>query len=162
MKLLVYSDSHRDLQLMLETAKTEENPDYVIHLGDHVGDAQKLGKALDKEVIAIKGNMDGGAGKDEHLLKVKGYNLLLTHGHTYGIKGSLDRLYYRAKELECDAVLFGHTHVPMNQEIGGILFFNPGSIGDKRFQKHFSFGKIEVKEGRLEAAIVYLKESEKK
>ena len=38
----------------------------------------------------------------------------------------------RAAELDCDAIIVGHTHFKMAQRFGRVLVINPGSAGDAR------------------------------
>ena len=67
---------------------------------------------------------------------------LLTHGHRYNVDwGQLDSLIYAAQERECKLVLFGHTHIPENAEMGGVRAVNPGTAGKGRT---LSFALVEV------------------
>ena len=43
-----------------------------------------------------------------------------------------------------DAIVFGHSHSPINEVHDGILFFNPGTPTDKVFATFNSFGILEV------------------
>jgi putative phosphoesterase len=54
-----------------------------------------------------------------------------------------------------DLVVFGHSHIPMDQTGDGIRVFNPGSPTDRRRQPHGTIGLLRVRKGRLvEANIV--------
>ena len=46
LKILVLSDSHRAVGAMYDAAILED-PDVILHLGDHVSDAEELSYALD-------------------------------------------------------------------------------------------------------------------
>ncbi|PIQ84899.1 MAG: hypothetical protein COV73_06465, partial [Candidatus Omnitrophica bacterium CG11_big_fil_rev_8_21_14_0_20_43_6] len=50
------------------------------------------------------------------------------------------------KEDGCDLIIFGHSHKSMNEKIGKILFFNPGSATDI-FAAYNSYGIIELSQG---------------
>ena len=52
---------------------------------------------------------------------------LLTHGHLYGVKGSLAKLKQEATACCADICIFGHTHIPFLEKQNGIWFLNPGS-----------------------------------
>ena len=39
-----------------------------------------------------------------------------------------ENLCYSAREIECDIVLFGHTHMPFDEDFDGVRVMNPGSI----------------------------------
>jgi putative phosphoesterase len=52
-----------------------------------------------------------------------------------------------------DIIVFGHSHMPMNECIEGVLFFNPGSPTDTAFAPYKSYGIIEIKDDKIEAQI---------
>jgi hypothetical protein len=55
------------------------------------------------------------------------------------------------------AVLFGHTHMPNFYKRKGVLYFNPGSCGPRRFELPITVGLLTVgKNGEFEAAIIPL------
>lgn len=137
MKLLVFSDSHSDTRKMKEAIDMHARTcDGVVFLGDGLRDAEYLkDNYMDIPFFCVKGNCDFFAkdAENERVLYFDGFKILITHGHAYGVKGGIGNLLYRARELEADAVFFGHTHVPCEEsiEIAGkrIQLFNPGSIG---------------------------------
>lgn len=145
MRIAVISDTHRITSNIIEELK-EKTFDLIIHLGDFIKDAEKIEEILETEVIKIKGNSDFREfDGDEELVKTFGNKkFLLTHGHKYGVKYTLDNLYYRAKELEVDVVLFGHTHNSFNENIEGVIFFNPGSPSNPRGSYDKTYGIIEI------------------
>ena len=57
----------------------------------------------------------------------------MTHGHLYNVIFGMDRLYYLAKENNCNLVLYGHTHIQKMEEHDGIIFLNPGSVLDNNY-----------------------------
>lgn len=148
MELLVFSDSHGrgkriDDALLLQ----RRAPDAVCFLGDGLRDIEAL--SIDPvPLYAVRGNCDLGFFEDtetERLLFLEGHTLLLTHGHTYGVKSGEGALISHAAALGADIVLFGHTHtptervIPLGSVIGGatlsrpMYLFNPGSIGYEGF-----------------------------
>ncbi len=60
------------------------------------------------------------------------HRCFITHGHLYLVDVNLDKLIARTKEMECDMVLFGHTHQPVYKTIDGITVVNPGSVSFPR------------------------------
>jgi predicted phosphodiesterase len=44
-------------------------------------------------------------------------------------------------------VVFGHSHIPWNEERNGLLLFNPGSATDRRRQERCSIGLLHVDDG---------------
>ena len=82
-----------------------EDPDAIVHLGDHVSDAEELSYALDLiDFYMVRGNCDFGAQAPETILtELGGARLFLTHGHLFGVKSGMSRL-----KLEAD--LRGRKH----------------------------------------------------
>jgi putative phosphoesterase len=132
--------------------------DVLIHLGDNSEDIEELTKDFKGEVYGVRGNCDySNTYPTEQLLDIMGKKIFLTHGHLYGVKNNLINIYYRAKELNADIVLFGHTHENIVKEKGGIVFMNPGSISLPRLRGRY-IGFIELKEEKRPNS--YLKEIE--
>jgi uncharacterized protein len=51
-----------------------------------------------------------------------------------------------------DLVIFGHSHIPVDQDTGGQRLFNPGSPTDRRHQPRGTIGLLDIADGRLLAA----------
>ncbi|HHW44438.1 MAG TPA: metallophosphoesterase [Desulfotomaculum sp.] len=129
MRIGVIGDTHGYVERALKLLKQLEPLDMVLHTGDHYRDAGQLARVIPVPVKAVAGNCDPlKSGPAEELLQLAGKRILLTHGHLYQVHHSLQKLMYRALELQADVVVFGHTHVRYNQAHEGILFFNPGSV----------------------------------
>lgn len=150
MKILVVSDSHGRLKSLIEKIIEigYEDIDAIIHLGDYIEDAYRLKEIFGKKLYKVAGNGDLYSGCNfEKLIEINGNRLFLTHGHEYGLINNLNKLYYRALELEADIVLYGHTHLALNLEKDGILFLNPGSPSLPRdIDRTKSFILLEIKE----------------
>lgn len=137
MKILVFSDSHSNSSKIKQAIELHKAKcDCVIFLGDGLKDIDFIKEQYSQiAFFTVKGNCDLFAGdtQEERLLYLDSFKILITHGHKYGVKSGYGRLAYRARELEADAVLFGHTHVPFDDFITvadkQIRLFNPGSIG---------------------------------
>ena len=152
MRILVFSDTHGRIDEALFIMKHLET-DIIIHLGDVLKDAYDIDALTDARVYYIAGNNDFFSGiSTERIVEIEGFKLLLTHSHDYGTKDKKEKLVKRAKEENCDAVLFGHTHKSFNETIDGILVFNPGSTSKPRGDKK-SYGVIEIEDGKMKAAV---------
>jgi predicted phosphodiesterase len=67
--------------------------------------------------------------------------------------GRLMRL--RRRFPVADLVVFGHSHIPLDESAAGLRIFNPGSPTDRRRQPHGTLGLLRIEDGRLiEASIV--------
>jgi predicted phosphodiesterase len=51
-----------------------------------------------------------------------------------------------------DLVVFGHSHIPLDESGDGLRIFNPGSPTDRRRQPHGTIGLLDVTSGRLAKA----------
>ena len=156
MKLIVISDTHLRADRLIQRIREIENVDMILHLGDMVSDAEKIFRRLGKNTVEVRGNCDmvGDRIPLTRQLVWQNKTILMTHGHEYNVKSSLNRLYYKALETQSDIVLFGHTHKPMIETLEGILFFNPGSATYPREGSFPSFGIISIKNGEIQAEIV--------
>ena len=68
------------------------------------------------------------------------------------------RRFLRSFPRGCRVVVFGHTHDPLAQILGGKLFFNPGSAGKQRFSLPRCCGLLEVSRGCVRASFLALEE----
>lgn len=158
MKIVVMSDTHLD-QVTKEFEELCdrycEGADLVIHLGDMVSGA--VLRFLEQYPLeAVAGNSDDrvvhGALPDKKVLRLGTFRVGIIHGFgsTVGMRGRLANEFPGA-----DAVLFGHTHVPLQQREAGTLWFNPGSVFNGRGEQRCTMGLLHVGE-RLETEIIRL------
>lgn len=146
LKILVLSDSHGCMEYMTRSVQ-KERPDLICHLGDGARDVLALRQLFDKTpLLSVPGNCDH-PDPDVPLVQITeeaGTRILLTHGHSCGVKSGLLRLRLAAEQAQCRIALFGHTHVPYCQESGGIWLLNPGSCRTK-----LRYGVIVIEKGRV-------------
>jgi predicted phosphodiesterase len=64
--------------------------------------------------------------------------------------GRLRRM--RAAFPAVDIVVFGHSHIPLDESGGGLRIFNPGSPTDRRRQPHGTLGVLDIADGELTKA----------
>jgi len=163
MTLLILSDSHGRPDRIRE-AITRTRPDGILFAGDGLRDLASA-PVEDHPLWAVRGNCDwmlapvivGGSvlePANEELLTVEGVRILLMHGHTYGVKGSLGVAIARAVQQNADILVFGHTHIPLELHLTPdthgeysvqkpLTVFNPGSLGDRGG----SFGTLTIRGG---------------
>ena len=153
-KILVLSDSHRTMTYM-EQAIELEKPDYVIHLGDHVRDAEDLRQLYWKlPILSVRGNCDFSSDTKEEVLTEYGdFRFLVAHGHRYGVKSGLLRYAMAAIEKQADVALFGHTHLPYCEQYHGIWMLNPGSCGSG---SRPSYGMIEIESKQISCRLAFI------
>ena len=126
---VILSDSHGRNRISDKIAPLAAENDYVIHLGDGAGDLREVMREYPEKTYLLKGNCDFSAFEEECVIQAEGISILCCHGHKYGVKSGISRLAYRAKELDCEVALYGHTHRASVEEVGGVLCINPGSAG---------------------------------
>lgn len=159
MKIGVISDTHvqaNDCQLTKELTNALKSCDMIVHAGDFVDKCilEELTKISKLE--AVSGNMDSTDVKsllpEKKILTIAEKKICLFHGYGHPDKlvDILKEMFYHEKP---DIIIFGHSHVPMNKYIDGILFFNPGSATDTVYAPYRSYGIIEIKDNIIEAAI---------
>lgn len=136
-RVLVISDSHGHLENVEKVMKRYEKLDMVIHLGDIIGQDERLRSMCNCPVTIVRGNCDFRS--DNNIVEVisLGKNkVFATHGHHYSVDWDLERLFLAAKERGCNIAMYGHTHVPQVIKQEGIYIINPGSITKPRQLNH--------------------------
>ena len=68
--------------------------------------------------------------------------------------GRLARM--RRRFPDADAVVFGHSHIPLHERDGDFQIFNPGSPTERRRAPSHSMGMARVEDGRIEFELVEL------
>lgn len=163
MKILVMSDTHGDLSRAKNVIKKHSDSDLIVHCGDNINDATELEKYTNIDVVMVKGNCDGSQSQKDFIKYKTPYgNILIVHGHQYGIDNSYLNLTYKAKEENCIAVLAGHTHVSYIGEHSGIKILNPGSLTRPRDGKPGSYGIIIATENDFSYSIEYYNDAKTK
>ncbi|MGB8014233.1 MAG: metallophosphoesterase family protein [Terriglobales bacterium] len=146
----VISDTHGLLRP--EAVEALRGSDRILHAGD-VGDAAIL-EALAQiaPVTAIRGNIDTGAWArtlpETELVEVAGISIYMLH--------DLGRLDLKPEAAGIRVVIYGHSHQPKIEEKNGVLFFNPGSAGPRRFRLPVSGGRLRIENGEVHAELIEL------
>lgn len=157
MRVAVISDTHRHLYSINQAAKLLQDADILIHLGDNVEDVEALEKSFKGKVISVRGNCDFASFTPaERLEVVEGKRIFITHGHKYDVKYGLLKLKYRAKEVEADIALFGHTHEKVEIYEEGIWFVNPGSAALPRDSSQ-SLAILEIDKDKVQVMFRHIK-----
>jgi len=146
----VISDTHGLLRP--EALAALRGSDYIIHAGD-IGDPRILDKlAAIAPLTAVRGNIDHG----EWAQKIPATNILEIGEVSIYVLHSLQELDLKPQAAKFAAVVYGHSHVPKQELKNGVLYFNPGSAGPRRFRLPVSVGRIFLTNGKVEPEIVKL------
>ena len=160
MRILVLSDTHIPVaaqDIPQQIYKEIENVDMIFHAGDFVemGILDKL-RSL-KDVKAVCGNMDTKEMQrnlnSKEIIEIGKFKIGLIHG--YGAPSEIIPTIRREFD-KVDAIVFGHSHAPVNMRKDGVLYFNPGSPTDKIFAAKNTYGILEVTDKKIEGEIIEL------
>ena len=153
MLVAVISDTHMPRgarTLPGECARRCEAADLILHLGDVVAvsvldDLRALGR-----VDAVYGNMDEPPLRESlpqrHVVDIDGVRIGMVHipGPRAGREARLVSWF-----PGCQAVVFGHTHVPHVERFAGVWILNPGSPTERRSAPARSMLELEIAHGEL-------------
>jgi uncharacterized protein len=146
----VISDTHGLLRP--EATAALRGSHYIIHAGD-IGDPQILDKlAAIAPVTAVRGNVDHGAWAQ----KISATNILEIGDVSIYVLHNLQELDLKPEAAKFAAVVYGHSHVPKQELKNGVLYFNPGSAGPRRFRVPVSVGRLTIEGGLIDAKILSL------
>ena len=146
----VISDTHGLLRP--EAVELLRGSERIIHAGDIgapeiVGDLEKIAP-----VTAIRGNVDTETWArkfaETEVVELAGLYLYVIH--------DANALDLNPKAAGFAAVISGHSHTPKQEVKDGVLYFNPGSAGPRRFKLPISVGRLSIHEGQLSGEILQI------
>lgn len=159
MLLAVISDTHMPRgarRLPGPCVERLATADLILHGGDVMTAEVLLEIAEHGEVVAVRGNMDRGhlAGElpEERIVEADGARIAMVH-NAGPARGRLLRL--RRRFADADAVVFGHSHLPLHErDADGFQIFNPGSPTERRRAPGHTMGLGHVGEGNLRFELI--------
>jgi len=132
--------------------------DLIIHAGDLC--TLEVLRELESHapVAAVQGNVDSaelrGLLPEVRTVSAGGSRIAVVHD-AGPARGRLTRL--RRRFPQTDAVVFGHSHVPLHErDAGGLQIFNPGSPTERRRAPRHTMGVARARDGRVEFQLVAL------
>jgi putative phosphoesterase len=146
----VISDTHGLLRP--EALNALRGSQHIIHAGD-IG-AEQIIPALEEiaPVTAILGNVDHGSWtqrfSETEVVELEGLHFYILH--------DLNALDLHPQAAGFAAVISGHSHQPKQEIKHGVLYFNPGSAGPRRFTLPVTVGMLDITDGKLEGRIIEL------
>jgi uncharacterized protein len=144
MRIGIISDTHGLLRP--EAVAALRGVEHILHAGD-VGNPEILEQLLQiAPVTAIRGNIDRSGPcallPEMELVEFGGASLYMLHDR--------NQLDLDPVAAGIAAVLSGHSHQPSIEHRKGVLYFNPGSAGPRRFSLPVSLGFLEIEAGKIE------------
>ena len=151
-RILIFADTHGYINNCIKIID-KTMPDMIIHAGDIVRDAEDIMAIYpDIPLYCVRGNNDFSQRFPDSLtLVVDGKTIFVTHGHEYSVKyeSSLSSLECKARKVNADLCIFGHTHTPYSDIRGSLTILNPGS---SRFTG--TYGICEIENGKMKTCIL--------
>lgn len=138
--------------LRAEAIEALRGSDRIIHAGD-IGAPEILNQlGTIAPVTAVRGNIDKGVWAqrlpEAEVLEIDGISIYVLH--------DLAQLDLSPAAAGFAAVISGHTHVPKQEMRNGVLYFNPGSAGPRRFNLPVSIGKLSLEDGVARGELLQL------
>jgi putative phosphoesterase len=160
-RVAVISDTHLPRgarALPAECLRLLRGADLILHGGDFVSQAflEEL-RALGPPVEGVYGNMDEAALKAslprERVVEVEGARIGMIHipGPRAGREARL-----AARFPDCEAVVYGHTHLPQVERFQHLWILNPGSPTERRGAPSHAMLVVTVRRGRVTPELVTL------
>jgi len=149
----IISDTHGMIRPEITAAFT--GVELIIHAGD-IG-SQLVMMELEKvaPVAAVYGNSDNALWKQElpasTIVTIGDVQLYVLH--------NLSELNLDPAAAGFAAVVHGHTHRQEQETRGGVLYFNPGSAGPRRYDLPASVGLITIENSCIQGEIISLPET---
>jgi uncharacterized protein len=153
-RLAVISDTHlpRGARALPDACLAQlAAADAILHAGDLIElsvltDLERIGPP----VHAVRGNVDSAELQARlpltRIVSAGGARIAMVHDGGPA-DGRLDRL--RRRFPDADAVVFGHSHLPLHEERDGFAIFNPGSPTERRRSPRHTMGVATVEGGRV-------------
>jgi putative phosphoesterase len=157
----VISDTHmprRNRRLPEACVERLRSADAIIHAGDlmELAVLHEL-QALGPPVHAVRGNVDSAQLQArlplQRVLDFAGVRVGVLHD-AGPRTGRLERM--RRRFPDAQAVVFGHSHIPLHEERDGFHIFNPGSPTERRRAPQHTMGVATIADGRIAFELVGL------
>jgi putative phosphoesterase len=140
LRIGVIADTHGLLRP--EVLAVFANVDHILHAGDVGGEDVIASLRAIAPVTFVEGNNDDSDGLDIVRVRAGDCRVLLTHILPRPHEPA-ERVVDSLRRERADIVVFGHSHLPHDEHVGGVWYFNPASAGPRRFDYPVSVGIIE-------------------
>lgn len=142
------SDTHSLLRS--EAVAALRGSERIIHAGD-VGSPEILTALAEiAPLTAIRGNID----KSAWARKLPATEVVEVGRTSIYVIHDLSQLDLKPEAAGFKVVIYGHSHVPKAETRDGVLYFNPGSAGPRRFKLPITLGRLHIEGRAVQAEIV--------
>lgn len=133
MRVLIVSDTHGRHTGLDKALEQAGKIDYLVHLGDTEGGEYYIEAVCGCPAYILAGNNDFFSDSLREMEIMFGRKkAFMSHGHYYRVSLGPERIAEEGKSRGADIVMYGHTHKPLIEQIGGITVLNPGSLSYPR------------------------------
>lgn len=155
MKIGVISDTHGVVSAWLGAMKQFEGADLIIHAGDvlyhpprmlnppgyELPELARLMNECAIPIVVVRGNCDSEVYEEllqtpvqnpYALVQINQTRIVVSHGHLFDRDGMI-RL---GKQFKADIFISGHTHIPVIDDVGGLILLNPGSAAFPKYERN--------------------------
>lgn len=150
LRIGVISDTHGLLRPQVEQYLA--GVAHIVHAGDIGSPNVIAGLHRIAPVVAIKGNVDTGHWAEDYpetrMVTLGGRRIYVLH--------DIQTMQLDPVSCGVDVVIFGHSHRPGIETIGGVLYLNPGSAGPRRFNLPVTLATLDLTASTLGPLIHHL------
>ena len=163
MKVVILSDTHGSTDAVERVFSEQPDATLYLHAGDVLPDARYLAMLVGvplndgeddetaaKRVIAVPGNNDWPDANQPlaRVIAAEGHRILLTHGHSCGVRYGTEILVQSATSAHCDIAVYGHTHIVEIAPGKPVTVLCPGSAARPRDAYEPSYLTVELTRGK--------------
>lgn len=163
MKLVILSDTHGSTDAVERVFSEQPDAALYLHAGDILSDARYLAMLVGvplnageederaaRRVIGVPGNSDWPDANQPlaHVIAAEGHRILLTHGHSCGVRYGTALLAKTAEDAGCDIAVYGHTHIVEIAPGEPVTVLCPGSAARPRDACDPSYLTVELTRGQ--------------
>ncbi|HZQ24610.1 MAG TPA: metallophosphoesterase family protein [Terriglobales bacterium] len=147
----VISDTHGLLRA--EAVEALSGSDYIIHAGD-IGKPEILDRLRQiAPLTVVRGNVD----TDDWARRIPFTDVLEVEAVSVYVLHILQELDTKPEAAGFGVVVCGHSHKPKQETKKGVLYFNPGSAGPKRFSLPVTVGKLLIEDKKVRGEIIAIR-----
>jgi putative phosphoesterase len=154
MRIGVVGDIHGNYEALYQAVQRMNHPNLLLFTGDGFRDICRLIEEVEIPIEGVAGNCDVHTEyTNELILKLGKFKVLLTHGHLYNVKNGLTRIGLAGRSKGVNLVVFGHTHMPLDDQWYEVKLFNPGTLCRERSVRGLTYGMIEITDSGIRTSI---------
>lgn len=125
-RIVVTSDSHGNKERLFNVRNQYDSSWIFLDCGDSCLSEKEMKQM---GILSVQGNNDYFSSFPLfRVLEYGKHRIYMTHGHRVMFYNRYDMLAEEARRHECDIALCGHSHIPHEEIVNGILCLNPGSL----------------------------------